>query len=253
MDVRHVSNLLHVLVGERPVPTFRNSHAKVDPDLESAASKARFRIEETSSREVKNSRKSVGDSYQTAKIDYRLKSGVKSIKGGLLYPARLKRYLGEELYLEFLELSDLLAASAGLTEFLTIQRRIEVLSQHGDKQSVRDFGAKCKASRKTDIYNLIVPEGNSDSICMHQFRKDCPANMLLVPGGPETVSRYNGTIFIPTENQALIERLGNGSGVATFLEGGFAYLQGIESWSEALVHGAESLTKYPRKSEHVSD
>lgn len=251
LDARHVANMLHVLMGERPVPSFRGSWATPDAEIVSAAGRARFRIEEIASQETKNCRKAVADSWQTSRIRYRLKSGDKEIKGGLLYPARLRRYLGEELYEEFQNLSVHFAQADGEAN-PTTHRRIEILSRHGDRKEVQAFSAKCKSRQRTDLFNLISPEGNPESICLHQFRRDSWQNMLLVPGSPETVSRYNGTILIPAESPAFVERLANGTGVATFLEGGFASLRGVESWSEVLLGGTRPVKIHPTRNAHVS-
>jgi hypothetical protein len=251
LDARHVANMLHVLMGERPVPSLRGSWATPDPEIVSAAGGARFRIEEIASQETKNCRKAVADSWQTSRIRYRLKKGDTEVKGGLLYPARLRRYLGDELYSEFLALSDHFARLDGESN-PTTHRRIEILSRHGESSEVRDFAAKCKSRQRTDLFNLISPEGNSESICLHQFRRDSWWNMLLVPSAPETVSRYNGTILVPAASPDFIERLNNGTGVATFLEGGFASLRGVESWSEALVAGTRPVQIHPTRSAHVS-
>ena len=77
--------------------------------------------------------------------------------------------------------------------------------------------------------------------------------MLLVPSSPETVSRYNGTIIVPADSADFVERLNNGTGVATFLEGGFATLKGIESWSEALLTGTSLVKMHPTLKTHVSN
>ena len=251
LDARHVANMLHVLMGERPVPSFRETWATPDSDIVSAATHARFRIEEIASQEIKNCRKAVPDSWQTSRIRYRLKNGDREVKGGLLYPERLRRYLGQELYEEFLALSERFAQADGESQPST-HRRIEILSRHGEHDDVRAFAAKCKIRQRTDLFNLIAPDGNPESISMHQFRRDSWLNMLLVPGSPETVSRYNGTILVPAESPAFVERLNNGPGVATFLEGGFASLRGVESWSEALVGGTRPVKIHPTRKTHVS-
>jgi hypothetical protein len=253
IDARHVANLLHVMMGERPVPSFRKSWAIPDEQIVSAASQSRYIIDEVASQETKNCRKAVRNSWQTSKITYRLKRGATEVKGGLLYPARLRRFLGGELYDEFMALSDQVSKVTGEAAPSTVHRRIEILSQQGDRAEVQAFARKCKVSRRNDIFNLISPEGDPDSISLHTFRPDSWANMLLVPGGPETVSRYNGTIIVPAGSADFVERLNNGTGVATFLEGGFATLKGIESWSEALLSGTNLVKMHPTLKAHVSN
>ena len=253
IDARHVANLLHVMMGERPVPSFRKSWAIQDNQIVSAASQSRYIIDEIASQEIKNCRKAVRDSWQTSKITYRLKRGATEVKGGLLYPAKLKRFLGGELYDEFVALSDRISTLSGEAPPSTTHRRIELLSQQGDRAEVQAFAQKCKVSQRNDIFNLISPEGDPESICLHTFRRDSWQNMLLVPSSPETVSRYNGTIIVPSHSLDFVERLNNGTGVATFLEGGFATLKSIESWSEALLGGTRPVKMHPTLKLNVSN
>ena len=66
----------------------------------------------------------------------------------------------------------------------------------------------------------------------------------MVNSGPENIVRISGTIFVPLDEE-LIRRLSQGCGVATILEGGLAYIEGIEEWSENLVFDAEPVIEAP--------
>ena len=89
-DWRHVSNVLHVLMGERPVPTIRKTLLKPDLSIQEAAKKALVTIDTPCNDrgyegvEMMNARKSVKDAWQTSKIAYFLGGKPVQIKGGLL-------------------------------------------------------------------------------------------------------------------------------------------------------------------------
>src|SRR5450759_3606552 len=90
-DWRHVSNVLHVLMGERPVPTIRKTLLKPDLSIQEAAKKARVIIDTPCNErgyegeEMMTARKTVKDAWQTSRISYFLRGAPVQIKGGLLY------------------------------------------------------------------------------------------------------------------------------------------------------------------------
>lgn len=241
IDARHVANMLHVLMGERPVSSFRPTAAIPDPDIEMAAHNAQYRMDEVTTLETKACRKSVDDAWQTETSAYMLNGKSVAVKGGHLYARRLKRFLGEALYAEFLSLAAKLCAEDGITEKLTTQQLIELLNAHGNDNRVVAFTKDCRVANRTDLANIIEPGGKSESISMHTGR-GTKLNILMVGAGPEKVSRYRGTIYIPLTSERLMERIANGCGVATFLEGGMASIVGIEEWSTDLVHEAKPVT-----------
>lgn len=246
LDVRHVSNMLHVLMGERPVTSFRPTTAKPDPDIEKAASEARFRLEEVSTKETKSCRKAVDNAWQTEKIAFTLNGKSVPVEGGVLYPRRLKRFLGDELYALFEGLDAKLRRENGVRQKLTTQQSLELLNANKRDKRVVAFAAACRTARKTDIANIIEGTGKESSSSVHRGAGS-KLNLLLVGSGPEQVSKYKGTIYVPLSSEELLTRIANGCGVATFLEGGMASIAGIEEWSTDLVHDAKSVKLNPIK------
>jgi hypothetical protein len=246
LDERHVANLLHVLMGERPVPSFRPSMATADADIKEAAKGARFRMDEVSSMETKTCRKAVNDCWQTETNAYLLNGKSVAIKGGHLYARRLKRFLGEDLFERFEALAAIIAKESKIKRRLDTQQSIELLNAHGKDKRVAAFTQACRDAKRTDLANIIDPKGNNNSISL-QSGTGTKLNVLLVGSGPETVSRYSGTIYVPIKSEALLNRLNNGSGFGTLLEGGFASIVGIEDWSNDLIHDSKPVTLHPIK------
>lgn len=249
-DWRHVSNVLHVLMGERPVPTIRKTLLKPDKPIQEAAKKARVSIDTPCDErdryeggELMTARKTVKDSWQTSRIVYFLGGVPVQIKGGLLYWARLERLLGEALLNDFINTVQGITGEKNVPRNISAHRAIEILHNSYGLSEVRHFCQKCVKAGRTSLVNVINPEANKDSITFHTG-VGSKLNIQMVNSGPEKIIKISGTIFVPV-NDELLARLSRGCGTATILEGGFAYIEGIEEWSENLVFDAEPVIEAP--------
>jgi len=248
-DWRHVSNVLHVLMGERPVPTIRKTLLKPDLSIQEAAKKARVTIDTPCNDrgyegvEMMNARKSVKDAWQTSKIAYFLGGKPVQIKGGLLYWARLERLLGEALLNDFIDTVKSITSERHVPRNISAHRAIEILHDNYDLPHVQHFCQKCIKAQRTSLVHIINPKGNKESITFHTG-VGSKLNIQMVNSGPEDINKISGTIFVPLD-EALLARLSNGCGIATILESGLAYIEGIEEWSENLVFAAEAVIEAP--------
>jgi hypothetical protein len=245
-DWRHVSNVLHVLMGERPVPTIRKTLLKPDLSIQEVAKEARVIVDTPcddrgryEGREMMTARKTVKDSWQTSKIAYFLGGTPVQIKGGLLYWARLERLLGEALLNDFIDTVKSITGEKNVTRNISAHRAIEILHDNYDLSQVQVFCGKCIQTQRKTLVNIINPKGNKDSISHHRGTGS-KLNIQMVNSGPENINKISGTIFVPL-NDELLCRLSKGCGTATILEGGLAYIEGIEAWSENLVFAAEPV------------
>ena len=248
-DWRHVSNVLHVLMGERPVPTIRKTLLKPDLSIQEAARKARVSIDTPCNDrgyegvEMMNARKTVKDAWQTSKIAYFLGGKPVQIKGGLLYWARLERLLGEALLNDFIDTVKSITSERHVPQNISAHRAIEILHDNYDLSQVQHFCQKCLKAERTALVNIINPQANKESITFHTG-VGSKLNIQMVNSGPENINKISGTIFVPV-NDELLARLSNGCGTASILEGGLAYIEGIEEWSENLVFAAEPVIEAP--------
>jgi hypothetical protein len=248
-DWRHVSNVLHVLMGERPVPTIRKTLLKPDLSIQGAARKARVAIDTLCNDrgyegvEMMNARKTVKDAWQTSKIAYFLGGKPVQIKGGLLYWARLERLLGEALLNDFIDTVKSITSERNVTRNISAHRAIEILHDNYDLSQVQHFCQKCLKAERTALVNIINPQANKESITFHTG-VGSKLNIQMVNSGPEKIIKISGTIFVPL-NDELLARLSKGCGTATILEGGLAYIEGIEEWSGNLVFNASPVIEAP--------
>ncbi len=241
LSIKQVANLLRVLWGERPVPSLRkvSEYFKADPYFERLAEKTLVEMEspvlpadkvhrgkDYYPEETTTVRKSIGDSWQTATISYLLDGKHVQVKGGLLYPARLRRYLGDTLYQRFA------ALVKGYGGANTVKNGIELLNQHKSDPGVVEFCAQCKADGRTSISNIIL-NANPGSVTLHTFSPKFPLNLLMACGTVDTISKFSATLYVPVTGEDLA-KVDSGTGVATFLEGGLVTVVGVEDWSELL-------------------
>lgn len=248
LSFKHVANLLRVLYGQRPVPTLRKVYDSFsgDPYFEVLAKKVRVKIdsvvlppgkgkghkESYYPEETTTIRKSIGDSWQTATRSYFLDGKSVQVKGGLLYPDRLCRFLGDILFEQFNSLVKIFGGAD------TIQKGIELLNAHKEDSRVLDFCKECKEQKRTSLSNIIKNEG-ADSITIHSSPSQ-PLNLLMALGTIETIEKFNATLYVPVTEEDLA-KVDGGTGVATFLEGGFAKVEGVEEWSE-IIEAQTELT-----------
>ena len=242
--VSHVANLLRVLFGERPVPTFRDTHDSFtgDPYFEELAKKTYIKVETPIfTRKVKDGeeghypdekftvRKSVSNSWNTSTSVYFIDGEYVQVKGGLLYPDRLKRYLGQELFNKFVALVNEYGGA------FSIQAGIELLNVHKKDKKVIDFCSECVEAKRSSIPNIITGS-NPNSVSIQTFSSKYPLNTLMTLGAVQNIEKVSATMYIPVSEEDL-KRIDNATGVATFLEGGLVTIQGVEPWSEILTIG----------------
>lgn len=238
---KNVANLLRVLFGERPVPTFRkvNSIFIGDAYYEELAKKCRVKIDTAIydtdkvhdkpyyGEECFTARKSIKDSWQKTSYNYTLDNKDIQIGGGLLYHDRLRRYLGNELYNEY----SILVKSFGDVD--TIQQGIELLNKNKSNVEVLEFCNKCLDEKRKSLYNVIQNEG-ANSIHFHTYSPNYPLDSLLICGGIEKIKKVSGTLYVPVTDED-IEKVKNSTGVASFLEGGIATVEEISDWNDMFL------------------
>ncbi len=240
-SIKHVANLLRVLCGQRPVPTLRKTSIISDSFYEDVAKGARVFIENDLLEESVTQIKSVMDSFNKSEASYFLNGKTVLKKGGLMYWDRIKRFLGSYLYRDMINTLKDIRAQQGITG----PQAIETLNKEKNHPSVINFCQNCEDSSKKSMSDLI--KGIKDQSTIH-CGTGSKLNLLLVGRGIEKVSKVTATIAIPVPEE-IINQLNEGSGVATFLEGGFAYIEDIEDWSELL----ESDTVPVEEGVYVSD
>jgi hypothetical protein len=234
LSVRHIANLLHVLCGERPSPSVRRSLIRSNNAITDLARKARVRITSVTNKgkyipETKTIRKAIDNAWQTSTHDIFL-NGKRQPLRGLLYWERLKAYLGDELFGKFLELVGQLIGKDATSSRL--ENVVEILNAN-HLAKIRPFVDECMLCHRTAFAQLLL--GDTATAAFNQVTNYLCR--ITVPKGIESICRIDGEIFLPVTAPD-IDLLRNGTGVATFLEGGYAYVASVEDdYSENLISG----------------
>ena len=236
LSKRHISNVLHVLMGERPAPSIRASLIKPIPAIQKLAEKSRVKVDSVITRnnngqdqyftETKSIRKSISNAWPTAVHDIYLNGERNDLIGCLLTWEFIKSYLRDtpELYNELVDLVKQKLGGKYLNE--RFEKVLGLLS----KLSIEPFIEKCKKMSKTPLAHVL----SGTTYAARFFARNDYQCRLTVPKGVEKISRIDGTIYVPMGDNDL-ERIRNGPGSATILEGGVVFIEGVEDFSDNLV------------------
>ena len=254
IHVNHVSNLLHVLMGERPVPSYRvynKSFLKRDDTIYGYAKGCRVRIDNVISKvdsktgevvkayptELMTTQKTVLDSFMPSGKTFKCGKEDKPIKSDNLTWDRLSVYLGDDLYLS---LHNIMVDKEGKEYYKKPFQ--DVFEKHFGCAEFKKFGALCKQSKRTEAFNLFT-----GSMQQKGFWSDTGydgENKLKyinnIQSAPEVVSRVSGRIFVPVDDDGR-NRILSGSGIASLLEGGVAVVSDVVRMSDVLVAGSVSV------------
>jgi hypothetical protein len=244
---KNVANLLRVLFGERPVPTFRkvNSVFIGDAYYEELAKKCRVNID-TAIYDIDkvHDKPYYGEECFTANRSYEsygkpfklftLDNENVFVKGGSISKDRLRRYLGS-MYNEYVMLVDSLGGAE------TAKDGIELLNKNKTSKNVVNFCEKCLENKLTLFVNVINNKQDKGAP-RKQIAFDIHArrinnnilNLLFVSKTVEKIKKVSGTLYVPVTDED-IEKVKNSTGVASFLEGGVATVEEISDWNDMFL------------------
>ncbi|HWY09826.1 MAG TPA: hypothetical protein VN026_00805 [Bacteroidia bacterium] len=218
INANHVSNVLHVLFGERPVPSLRKVvFERVDYYYEKALDsficidaykqfhKKKEKDEYIS--ETMSVKKAVHNSW--SKLDF-------------VYWERVRKLLGDELFTEMTALLTKLIKEKDIREKYSFKEIKSIVRERQllDNPLLIDFFAKLKQNGKTSLVMYFVDDKRAAEMNMNSH------TALTVNNGVEKVTRLNGEIVIPVNDEDIL-KLSNSKGCATILDGGLVFIKGI--------------------------
>lgn len=218
ITVNQISNVLHVLFGERPSASLRKTHIQEVAEIRKIALNGWIKIEDycfenkkgnvTFFKEKLRTKKSIWNSWEKSNT--------------LLYWKRIENFLEEELYNEFLEVIKSVLHTNNPIE-ISLSKTIEILHHnHLNNEELKVFLEKLKSKSKTPLYNTIK-DGNFKNT---DFNKN-PRTMMTTNSGVSELVRLSGKIIIPIEDEKWIEKLKNSNGFARILDGGLVTVNSI--------------------------
>jgi len=219
ISVNQISNMLHVLMGERPSATYRDTLINPINSIFQTANKSYIKIYTSffinKNKNVKyypsesvTIRKSVWNSFNPAP--------------DLVYWKRVENFLTNDidnsLYLEFVKiLNSILEYDVLKKTFLDVID--ELIKNHKNHSLINTFKLKLKESMKVPMIKIL--DGEYDGTMNKNSR-----TMLTTNFGVDKITRLSGSIIIPVEEYD-IEKIRNSKGSVTLLDGGVVWIEDL--------------------------
>lgn len=213
INVHHISNVLHVLFNERPVPSLRKVSFQRVEHYYNMALNSYLRID---SIKYKRGDKEyyIPEKIQTKKSVYNAHSTEE-----VMYWARLKKAVGEDLYAEFLTIMYSLFGSNIVKNKTLEEVIIDLNLNFKNNKQLLAFYNKLKQDGKTSVFDYLTNKSRTNINAARSVK-------LTINNGFEEITKLFGRIVISLEEKD-IENLQNSSGVATILDGGLVYIVGL--------------------------
>jgi hypothetical protein len=226
ITIHHVSNMLHVLFGERPKPSLRKTPIPKVDDIFNIAKNSYLKIDNY---QYSNNK---GDNFPVTEIIKTKKSVHNShVDDNFETWVRLRLFLGNDFEYVLSELKQILndddLLNKTLKETVVLIKKnilIENNSTIFKNKKLEELILFLKEKRKQPIVNLFVGYNfnkKGDVVeAKHAMGDGTYPNKLTLMGGIEKICRLSGEIIVPIENEFWIEKLNKSKGFAKILDGG---------------------------------
>lgn len=251
ITVHHISNMLHVIFGERPVPTVRetgipygknkdifemakNSHLRLDVFYHEAKDGKQVLVDETV-----RIKKAAPDAWEPNPAP--------------LYWERVRKIMANNFDGFYDKLCDVLGPDQKDRLFHDVWRDLQGIVQHKlvgkEFAKPREILAYLRGVDEAKLVGLIDylasvgRTGFADGILIPVLTKQLNAVKgaeITVVKGKDTASFINGSIYVPVDD-AWIEKAQQQTGNATILDGGFVWIDSIRSGNELSLDGFRKM------------
>ena len=221
ITVFQVSNLIHVLFGERPVPTFRNVFYKPLEYYLNKASES-YLFVETFNKYNKNKDCYIDntETIQTKKSVWNSFTKSVDINWFVIKKYMCNKYSTSDLYGEFIKASNNLFGM-NVEEMPFCELRKLYLSGEHDTTYILDM---LSTNKKTGLSNYLRdPNKTGGEITAHYIN----GTRRTYNNGLDKVSVINGSMLIPMDESDMERLKIVSSGISTILDGGLIYIDGV--------------------------
>jgi hypothetical protein len=238
ITVHQVSNVIHVLFGERPKPSLREvAFGNVDyyykKALQSYLKINSYKRKITDKKTNVEREEFISEMLQTKKVVQDAWS-----TNFFMYWERVSKMLGKDMYNEFTSLLSKLFEVKDITEkYSFMDLREEVIrrgmiskpeEKNTKKTSLDIFFDKLVESKKSSLVTYFLYDKRRNEI-------NKAANIkVTVNIGTERVTKISGEIIIPVSEED-ISKLSKHKGCATILDGGIVFIKGLLNENEVNV------------------
>lgn len=221
ITVYQISNMIHVLFGERPVPSLRKVLYSKNDYLFEKAKKSYLKIDNYMRfNDNKKEFEYTKEIIQTKKAVYNAWNPQSFLNWN-----RVFKLLEKDLYDEFLVI---LKEEFNISPKKDIFIDVVKIIKNSKNKRLNDFYNKINKMGKTSLTNDI----NNDTVQINMN----PRTTLTVNNGIEYITKFNGEILVPIDDND-IEKIKNNKGCATLLDGGLVYIKKIEDAKKLSIDG----------------
>lgn len=247
ITIFHISNMLCVLMGERPSPSLRQSFIPRNEDIFNITKNGYLKIDTFKSLNKVNGkeffpeetitiRKSVYDSWSTAPT--------------LIHWERIRRLISDELYTQFINIMNEILNVKDVRQKFTALEGMELVRKNDFKnEKLTNFISLLKG--KTPMLDFInsqqkpskksfaddpLSKGNPPT-----FNKN-PLTAITTNFGVDKITRLTGEIIIPISDSD-VEKIKNNKGFATLLDGGFVWINKVVDVDDMYETMLDGFTK----------
>jgi len=218
ITVFQISNMLHVLLGERPKPSLRktdDNYIKEIDIIKNFALNGWIKINPYTYYDNKFEKTSIlSEKLKTKKCQWDSTNKQCSI-----YWKKIEQYLENSLYDEYIGILKQTLNIKNVYQY-TVVECLDLISKISNSL-IDDFKIKLKKYNKTDMINFI----EKGSKTKHKLN-DNPRTRLTYIGGITDITRLSGKIIIPIDMWG-INKIRNSKGYARLLDGGLVTIENL--------------------------
>lgn len=217
ISVNQISNMLHVLMGERPSATYRDTFIEKIDEIFEIANQSYIKIDTPSFiNKTKNTkyyqsesvtiRKSVHNSYSTAP--------------DLIYWKRVENYLTDDDNSGYLELLKVLSKVLNYDVISRTAMEVfeEIRTNFIENNDILELKNYLKTKGKTSVIKLLEG-GYVGGYTMNSNSR----TLITTNFGVDKITRLSGSIIIPLD-EFYINKIKNSKGIAKLLDGGLVWI-----------------------------
>ena len=243
ITVHQISNVLHVLFGERPSASLRETAINPIPEIKEIARSGWLKIDPYYFVAEKQRKIIFSEKLRTKKAVWNSWNPTNP----KLSWSMMERFLGQPLYQDLLEVvrENIVSTDPINTCFDNIVE--ELHNKYFTSQNVKLFVDKLKKHNKTPLFNAILKVKESKLSAFNAR----PATMLTTFSGISELVRLSGKIIIPIENEFWVDKMKNSQGVAKILDGGLVTINRLVSEYDFSEEHIDGFTKISDISDEI--
>ena len=264
ITVHQISNALHVLMGERPVPSLRKSLMTRIEDIFDIATNSYLKIDTIKIPNKTNGtwrfpeqtltmRKAVWNSFSTAPT--------------LITWERVRRILENDLFYQYISLLNDLFQIDVRSKYTCVEANKLLKKQFSNDVRLKNFINLLNDEGKTPVVDFINGGQKLSKAGMEKGLTPVPATfnanvrtLRTTNFGVDNITRLRGEIIVPMSDEYL-EKIRNNKGVATILDGGLLWIDKVvdsDDMSVSMIDGFTPVSEIssetkPTKSKKQTD